>query len=242
METLAVASGEDALRALENEGPFDVVLLDAQMPETDGLALAKELRTRSGDADLPIVMLSAVHQHVPAETPPRTTWLHKPVKRASLRDALTTVLRGRRTADPSADVGPEAADTPPRRVLLAEDDAVNREMTTQLLEKMGHEIRTVSTGAEALETAREEAYDVILMDVQMPEMDGLEATRRLRAEQPPDEQPYVVALTASVMEEDRRRCRQAGMDAFLSKPVQQDELARTLNGTGSPEENSPTKS
>jgi signal transduction histidine kinase/CheY-like chemotaxis protein/ligand-binding sensor domain-containing protein len=242
METLAVASGEDALRALENEGPFDVVLLDAQMPETDGLALAEELRTRSGDADLPIVMLSAVHQHVPAETPPRTTWLHKPVKRASLRDALTTVLRGRRTADPSADVGPEAADTPPRRVLLAEDDAVNREMTTQLLEKMGHEIRTVSTGAEALETAREEAYDVILMDVQMPEMDGLEATRRLRAEQPPDEQPYVVALTASVMEEDRRRCRQAGMDAFLSKPVQQDELARTLNGTGSPEENSPTKS
>ena len=229
MVPTAVAWGEDVFRVLKEKDSFDVVLLDAQMPETDSSALAERLREKTGRADLPIVMLSAVHQHVPTDAPPHTTWLHKPIKRASLHDALTAVLRGREAVVPSADGGPAAA-KPARRVLLAEDDAVNREMTTQLLEKMGHEIRTVSTGAEALETAREETYDVILMDVQMPEMDGLEVTRRLREERPPDEQPYVVALTASVMEEDRQRCRQAGMDAFLSKPVHRDELARVLNG------------
>ena len=118
--------------------------------------------------------------------------------------------------------------TPPRRVLLAEDDAVNRKMTRRLLEKMGHETDTASTGREVLAALDQQAYDVVLMDVHMPEMDGLEATRRLREETAPEAQPYVIALTASVMKEDRARCREAGMDAFLSKPVRRAELARAL--------------
>jgi CheY-like chemotaxis protein len=121
-------------------------------------------------------------------------------------------------------------------VLLAEDDAVNREMTTQLLEKMGHEVHTASDGAEALAAVREQAYDAILMDVQMPEMDGLEATRRLRNETLPDEQPYIVALTASVTEDDRRRCLEAGMNAFLSKPIRKDELAEALHSSPAADE------
>jgi CheY-like chemotaxis protein len=114
-------------------------------------------------------------------------------------------------------------------VLLAEDDAVNRQMTTRLLEKMGHETHIAVNGREALDAIREATFDVVLMDVQMPEMDGLEATRQLR-DGDAEDLPYIIALTASVMEEDRRRCREAGMDGFLSKPVRQDELARALEG------------
>ncbi|MFB6271802.1 MAG: response regulator [Salinibacter sp.] len=93
---------------------------------------------------------------------------------------------------------------------------------------MGHTVDRAEHGIEALEALRKDSYDVVLMDVQMPEMDGLEATRRIRDEWPEDEQPYIVALTAAVTEEDRRRCREAGMDTFLSKPLQQDDLAEVL--------------
>jgi len=107
-------------------------------------------------------------------------------------------------------------------------------MTTRLLDKMGHETETVVNGHEAVTAVQEDTYDVVLMDVQMPEMDGLEATRRLREERPPDAQPFIIALTASVMKEDRQRCQEAGMDGFLSKPVRKDELARALEDTTTP--------
>ena len=114
-------------------------------------------------------------------------------------------------------------------MLLAEDDTVNQKMMTQVLDKMGHEVDLAENGVEALNALRVRSYDVVLMDVQMPEMDGLEATRRIRDERPADEQPYIVALTAAVTEEDRERCREAGMDAFLSKPVQREDLAQILS-------------
>jgi CheY-like chemotaxis protein len=99
---------------------------------------------------------------------------------------------------------------------------------------MDHETDVVTTGREALDTLRATAYDLVLMDVQMPEMDGLEATRRIRDEWPAAEQPRIIALTAAVTETDRERCRKAGMDAFLSKPVQQDDLAEALTRDGHP--------
>ena len=228
MEPTVVASGAEALEQLDVGPSFDVALLDAQMSEIDGSPLATQIRERADGAALPMVLLSAIHQHDPAETPAHTTWLHKPIKQSSLHDALTTVLQGREVSGSSPDRAPATAEPPPHRILLAEDDAVNRKMTTQLLEKMGHETHTVTDGTEALAAVREQTYDVVLMDVQMPEMDGLEATRRLREEHPSGEQPYVVALTASVMEEDRKRCREAGMNAFLSKPIQRDDLADVL--------------
>jgi CheY-like chemotaxis protein len=101
-------------------------------------------------------------------------------------------------------------------------------MATQVLTKMDHRVETAENGHEALSALREQHFDVVLMDVQMPDMDGLEATRRIRADWPADEQPYVVALTAAVMDQDRQRCREAGMDAFLSKPIQRDALTDVL--------------
>jgi signal transduction histidine kinase/DNA-binding response OmpR family regulator len=228
MDATAVASGEEALSHLP-EGDYDVAVLDASLPEHDGEALAERIREQAAGAQLPVVLLSLVHRHGLPEIAEPAAWLHKPVKQTGLYEGLLRVLR-----DPDRDA-PEGADgdadgtaTPPRRVLLAEDDAVNRKMTRRLLEKMGHETDTASTGREVLAALDQQAYDVVLMDVHMPEMDGLEATRRLREETAPEAQPYVIALTASVMKEDRARCREAGMDAFLSKPVRRAELARAL--------------
>jgi CheY-like chemotaxis protein len=231
MEATAVAEGREALQRLGEEA-YDVALLDVEMPELGGLALAERIRDRTDGPELPIVLLSSVHQQDGPVDLARTSWLRTPIKQENLFDALTAAFR-----EPDADeaAAPDPADAETLQILLAEDDAVNKKMATHLVEQLGHEVRAVPTGAEALAALEEQSYDVILMDVQMPEMDGLEATRRLRDEWPDEEQPYVVALTASVQKEDRQRCREAGMDDFLGKPVEKDELARTLNGSRSNE-------
>jgi CheY-like chemotaxis protein len=140
-------------------------------------------------------------------------------------------------ASPPADEAngePERPGQAALRVLLAEDDTVNQQMTTQLLENRGHEVQVAATGIDAVEALRAQPFDVVLMDVQMPEMDGLESTRRIREEWAPDEQPYIIALTAAVTEEDRRRCREAGADDFLSKPLRNEALADALPSRPSP--------
>ena len=229
MDATVAASGDEALRGLREEGPFDVVLLDAEMADAAEGGLARTIRDRSDGSTVPIVLMSAVRQHDGREGAEHTQWLRKPVKQASLHTVLLNLLTGDEQAAAAPPTEEPPADSSPRRILLVEDDAVNREMTTRLLERMGHEVRTAGDGAAALDALRERAYDVVLMDIQMPGMDGLEATRRLRSEQVPGGQPRVIALTASVMEDDRERCREAGMDAFVSKPVQQDDLAEVLS-------------
>ena len=229
MDPVAVSSGREALRCVDEQEAFDVAMIDAQIEDEDGLEVAARLRDHAAHDALPIVMVNRVHHHASSDDPQRTMWLHKPVKKASLFNALSRLLRGRAGTRARGRHPQRSPTGESRRVLLAEDDAVNRKMTTRLLEKMGHDVESVSTGQEVLDLLRTDSYDVVLMDVQMPDMDGLEATRRLRSERADDAQPYVVALTASVMEEDRKRCRAAGMDAFLSKPVQREDLARALD-------------
>lgn len=225
MEAEAFTSGTGALSRLHSAGTsFDIALLDMQMPGMDGLTLAGRLQEEIGS--FPIVILSSVHRPQSRTEVEASAWLHKPIKQSSLQQVILESL-GREAVPRSSGDGAPSMQTP-REVLLVEDDTVNRKMTTQVLKKMGHEVETAVNGIEALEALRERTYEVVLMDVQMPEMDGLEATQRLRKEHPADEQPYVVALTAAVMEQDRKRCREAGMDAFLSKPIQQEELAELL--------------
>ncbi|WP_233992774.1 hybrid sensor histidine kinase/response regulator [Salinibacter altiplanensis] len=227
MNATVFASGTEALQELDAEAPYEVALVDEQLPTTSGSALAAQIREQSADTSLPVVLLSPAQAASSGLAEP-TSRLHKPIKQSSLYDTLTGLLSVHEDTAPSTEDTPSSPTASSHRVLLAEDNAVNREMTTQLLTKMGHEIHTAPDGMEALEAVREQTYDVILMDVQMPEMDGLEVTRRLRNEDLPGEQPYVVALTASATEEDRRRCLDAGMDAFLSKPIRRDDLAGVL--------------
>ena len=235
MNATAVGTAAAARRAVDPTASYDLLFVDRTLPEADGGDLAERLRERVAAPDLPVVLLSLVHQHEAPDTPGPTAWLHKPVKRATLHDVVLRLLRGRRLPEGTTDeAGTTDAAPASYRILLAEDDAVNREMTTRLLDKMGHETETVVNGHEAVTAVQEDTYDVVLMDVQMPEMDGLEATRRLREERPPDAQPFIIALTASVMKEDRQRCQEAGMDGFLSKPVRKDELARALEDTTTP--------
>ena len=230
MEGTAVGSASEAIDHLEGEPlSHDVVLIDTDMPDMDGPPLLERVRETHGANALPALMLSPVRREKRSSTAGATAWLHKPVKQSNLFEALLQALGGE-TEEQSTDA--DAAPEPSRQhILLAEDDTVNQKMLTQLLEKMGQEVDVATTGGEVLEALRAGEHEVVLMDVQMPEMDGLEATRRIREEWPPPAQPRVVALTAAVTGEDRERCRAAGMDAFLSKPVEEDDLAAVLAQT-----------
>jgi CheY-like chemotaxis protein len=154
--------------------------------------------------------------------------LHKPVKPAQLQDALTELLQKtgtRTTVVPSSLSDDKLGEHYPLRILLAEDNLLNQKVALRLLMRMGYEAEVALNGAQAVHAVTSRSYDVILMDVQMPEMDGLEATRAIRTHPSLREaQPYIIAMTAAAMELDREMCLQAGMDDFVSKPTTLNDL------------------
>jgi len=228
MEAIPASSKSALLDRLRAGPAFDLILLDARLADADGPTLATHLHERAGTSPAPIVLLSSVQQHHNTDDSAHDAQVHKPIKQSHLYAAMAEALGIPSASSHITDGESSSPDRNALHVLLAEDDMVNQQMTTQLLEERGHEVQGASTGAEALERFREQSHDVILMDVQMPEMDGLEATRRIRDEWPSDEQPHIIALTAAVTEEDRRRCLEAGADDFLSKPLRSEALADAL--------------
>ena len=154
--------------------------------------------------------------------------LTKPLHQSHLYDALAAVLTASVNALPYQYAGTRPQALPPLRILLAEDNVVNQRMAQLLLERLSQTADVVSNGMEAVNAATQIPYDLILMDVLMPEMDGLDATRRIRANLPPERQPRIVAMTANALSGDRERCLAAGMDDYISKPVLLEELARVL--------------
>ena len=231
MDTQDTGDPSEALAMVRGQDRFDVVLSDLHMPDMDGLELAGAIRTSSGSTPLPVIILSSVGERSPADAPVAAT-LTKPVKPSSLHDALVTVLAGdavtatirapERTAP-----GTDLAARHPLRILLAEDNAVNQKVASRILARMGYTADVVGDGAEAVKAVATEKYDVVLMDVQMPELDGLEATRRIRQNWP-DRQLWIVAMTANAMAGDREACLAAGMDDYVSKPIRVDELVTAL--------------
>ncbi|MBA2389530.1 MAG: PAS domain S-box protein [Geodermatophilaceae bacterium] len=211
---------------------YDVALIDMIMPAMDGQQLASDLHELPAGARLPIVLLASMGRPVerPATSGVAAT-LTKPVKATALQSALMTALSG-----PVLEVLPapvrslaEPLQAQRLRILLAEDNVVNQKVGQLMLDKLGHHVDTVGNGWEALQAVLHLPYDVVLMDVQMPEMDGLEATRRIRSDLPMRRQPRIVAMTASALVEDRTACREAGMDDYLAKPVRAADLAAVLN-------------
>jgi len=234
MTVECISSGKDALRALaaaaERNNPFDAAILDHDMPEMDGMMLAHEVRARQGWNDLVMVLLSSHVQRVAVENLQAAGFaacVLKPVRLEQLRDCLHRVLRN---SPARARVAPvkESPHAIRGRLLLAEDNSVNQKVATRTLEKLGYYVDTVGNGAEAVEKLEHGLYDAILMDCQMPEMDGYEATREIRRREGTGQHTIVIAMTASAMTGDREKCLAAGMDDYVTKPVRSEELQQIL--------------
>lgn len=231
MLPVAAASGAEAIELLEQGKKFDVALLDWHMPEMDGITLARKLQENPGTCTLPLVMLTsrATIQSAAAEGVRFEAHLTKPVKASHLFNLLIQHF-SRNGRDHRYD--PRDSDKPAggRRlqILLAEDNLVNQKVALLTLKKLGHDVEVVSNGHEVLAAIEKRAFDAILMDVQMPDLDGLETTRRIRAARSDALQPWIIAMTANAMTEDREICLASGMNDYLSKPVKMDALEKAL--------------
>ncbi|HET7645607.1 MAG TPA: GAF domain-containing protein [Candidatus Limnocylindria bacterium] len=213
---------------------FDIALFDLLMPDLDGLELSERVRAlpdADGSARLPIVILSSIGVRE-REDAPISAWLAKPVKPSALHDTIATVLLGDAVARPAPRPASEPADgrlgeRHPLRILLAEDNPVNQKLALRLLAQLAYEPDVAGDGLQTIAALEDRAFDVVLMDVQMPELDGLEATRRIRARWP-DRPVWIVAMTANAMAGDREACLAAGMNDYISKPIRPTELAAAL--------------
>jgi PAS domain S-box-containing protein len=230
-------SPDEAFEWIRRGDPFDAVILDMQMPDLDGIAVAREIRRYRDAERLPVILLTSLGRREESSEDVRfAAHLTKPIRPSQLYDALLEVLGEAIPAAPELDQASSArADQAAvgLRILVAEDNAVNQRLALLMLEKLGFRGDVVANGAEALEALERKSYDVVLMDIQMPELDGLEATRRIH-ERWGAERPRIIAVTAGAMSEERERCLAAGMDDYLSKPIRIEELSAALAGVRSP--------
>jgi signal transduction histidine kinase/DNA-binding response OmpR family regulator/HPt (histidine-containing phosphotransfer) domain-containing protein len=235
MTVADVRSPEQALDLVRGGQQFDVALIDYSLTSMDGAELADEIVTLGGASPMKILLLAS---HGPEHEAARAAGssvqgvLTKPLHQSHLFDALAAVLTGSASVLPYQLNFQWAANHPklqtPLRILLAEDNVVNQRMAQLLLERLSQTADIVSNGVEAVEATIRRPYDLILMDVLMPELDGLDATRQIRETLPKERQPRIVAMTANALSGDRELCLAAGMDDYISKPVQLDELAKVL--------------
>lgn len=241
-------SGIEALSLLQEDSGFDLLIFDLRMPKMDGFNLAKAVRRLLPYQEIPIIMITALglvakdvdpHQEVNF-----AAWLPNPVKKSRLYEAILDIF-----AQPSApelitkesemvvrkvyrqeNIAEEEITPPilPLKILLAEDNRVNQQVALLILEKLGYRADTVSDGQEVLKALQRRNYDLILMDVEMPQMDGFTAARLICQGWQPQERPQIVAVTAYAMQGDREKCLQAGMDGYVSKPIRESELLPVL--------------
>jgi signal transduction histidine kinase/CheY-like chemotaxis protein/HPt (histidine-containing phosphotransfer) domain-containing protein len=238
MLTRAAESGSEALDWLRQGEAFDLAILDMQMPKMDGLTLAVEIRKQSNYQKLPLVMLTSIGK---AEMGNQTTatvdfaaFLTKPIKQSQLYNVLNHSLGGQPIKVKSSgatqpQIDPQLAAKLPLRILLAEDNVVNQKVALHLLKLMGYRADVANNGLEVLEALHRQSYDVLLMDVQMPNMDGLATTRRICQECLHTPRPRIIAMTANTMQGDREECLKAGMDDYISKPLRVEALIQALS-------------
>jgi PAS domain S-box-containing protein len=232
MIPILVDSGAAALQRLNSGELYDIALIDRQMPHMDGLTLAAQLHQHPHASTLPIVLLSPVSSRTAqAMTLDFAALLTKPVKQAQLFKTLTEIITHQPpapTLTPVSDFDTTLAQRLPLRILLAEDNMVNQKVAQHILARLGYRVDVAATGVEVLLALQRQPYDVILMDVQMPEMDGLEATRMICARWPKSQRPYIIAMTAHALTGDYEKCIAAGMDNYVSKPIRLEKLVDAL--------------
>ncbi|MDD1757423.1 MAG: response regulator, partial [Methanotrichaceae archaeon] len=223
MMPTTVGSSREALKLIRGEDIFDVAIIEKDLDELDGLALAQEIRRNN--KTMPLVILTFLGQGVESDLFAAT--LTKPIKPTQFYETLIDSLAP--PLVPSMILTPEVSlASKTMRILLAEDNLSSQKVTLQMLKKLGHRSDVVANGREVLEALGRQRYDLILMDVRMPEMNGLEATRIIR-QRWPDKGPTIIAVTAYGLQGDRERCLEAGMDDYISKPVQLEDLGRMLS-------------
>ena len=234
MDQQSTSDPAEALEWIRIGHPYDIALIDRQMPEMDGVLLAREIRKLRDEDKLPIVLIGSIKGGI-AEDGLFSAQLLKPVRPSQLYDTLASILSGNdvspedNAANPRSIFDPDMGKRLPLRVLLAEDHITNQKLALYTLEKLGYRADVASNGLEVLEALERQEYDVILMDMQMPEMDGLEATRLIRGRLAGFRQPRIIAMTASVTTADREACFDAGMNDYLAKPIRIEELVAALN-------------
>jgi CheY-like chemotaxis protein/HPt (histidine-containing phosphotransfer) domain-containing protein len=227
------------LRQAAHQGnPVDLAIVDMEMPEMDGLRLAHAIKADPTIAAVRLVLLTSLGRHGDAKAAQDagfTGYLTKPIRKSQLQACLETVM-GYGPRNPATVSRPFITSHQPQdwrrnqaaRILVADDHHVNQQLAVMLVERLGHRADVVANGQEAIEAVSRIAYDVILMDCHMPELDGYEATRAIRQSESQTRHTPIIAMTANAMTGDREKCLSAGMDEHLSKPIRPEELARVL--------------
>jgi PAS domain S-box-containing protein len=252
MEARAAKSGKEALAWLHNGERFDLAIIDMQMPHMNGMTLATEIQSIPHCRNLPLIMLTSVGKVKVVDVGQNfARFLNKPVRQSQLYDTLVRVLNKQSIKDKpvskiTSKINNRLSESLPLRILLAEDNLVNQKVAVRILERMGYRADIAANGVEVLEALQRQNYDVVLMDLQMPEMDGLEATRRIIQDWPnlsehdrlvtsvniTRKRPRIIAMTANAMHGDRETCLAAGMDDYISKPISIEELVAALKRCG----------
>jgi PAS domain S-box-containing protein len=221
MVPMIAAFGQEALKYIHRGDDFDIAILDMDMQGMGALEIEEEIRKYN--KTLPLVLLSSLGQRIP----PNHAYLTKPVKTSQLHSVLTDLV----SRQPAQSVVQATAGRPcqsnPLRILLVEDNVSGQKVVQGMLERLGNKADTVANGIEALQAIERQHYDVVLMDIQMPEMDGLEAARMIR-QRWPDNDPKIIAITACALDGDREKCIEAGMNDYIPKPVRIEDLKNAL--------------
>lgn len=235
MRYMEADSGTAALKLLDGRNRFDVAILDVHMPEMDGLELAQRMKRQAHTKNIPIIILSSTGR---AELTPHqadiVAYLNKPLKPSQLLNALATIfaeqpqLHNQAKRETLSEFDRSFAEHHPLQILLAEDNRVNQLVATRMLGRLGYRIDVAANGLEVLDALERQPYDVVLMDIQMPEMDGVEATRQIVERYSAENRPTIVALTANALQGDREYYLSIGMDFYMSKPIRVNDLTATL--------------
>ncbi|MFO7823108.1 MAG: response regulator, partial [Cyclobacterium sp.] len=235
MKPFSASSADRALKILEKENEIELIITDMDMPEKNGVQLAKEIQ--KGFRNKAILLLSSIGDQSKKTHPGLfTTVLTKPVKYTQLIQALHAGLNSKAVVPPSSHkpekkLESDFSEKYPLSILVAEDTPINQKLILMILHRLGYQPEFVNNGLEAVERVSEKKFDLILMDIQMPEMDGLQASREMRNQQHQNT-PLIIAMTAGVLEEDRQRCAAAGMDGYIAKPLEIDKLKEILKKSG----------
>ena len=235
MEPTEAGTGVEALTALSGDAgeTIQLVLLDETMPEMEEYGLVREINQCADGRNLGVILLVSAGQRADPDYGKSlgiACTVSKPVKQSDLLNAIMDTVAGTCGPDLEDQADGVAEGVQSRRILLAEDGVVNQRVAVLMLESRGHEVTVANNGREAVERFKRTAFDLILMDVQMPEMDGLEATRTIRNLETSGVHIPIIAMTAHAMSGDRERCLEAGMDDYLSKPIQDHLLYAAVEG------------